>query len=66
MRLSERLAKLEKASGVKKPGRRVELHILDCAPEEREARIAAIEAADTDAFHIVNVIIEPAENGIGR
>lgn len=65
MRLNERLAKLEKVSGLKKPARRVALHVLDCAPEEREARIAEIEASDSDAFHIVNIIIEPAENGIG-
>jgi len=65
MRLNERLAKLEKAADAKKPGRRVALHVLDCAPEEREARIAEIEASDTDAFHIVNIIIDPAENGIG-
>ncbi len=65
MRLSQRLAKLEKASGAKRPTRRVALHVLDCAPEERGTRIAEIEATDADAFHIVNIIIEPAENGVG-
>ena len=65
MRLSERLAKLEKTADAKKPGRRVVCHTLNCAPDEREARIAAINASDPDAWHIINVIIDPAENGIG-
>lgn len=41
----------------------VRTHVLDCAPEEREARIAAIDAAEPGAFHIVRVIVEPATQG---
>lgn len=63
-RLAERIAKLEAS---RKPSRFqvVRTHILDCAPEDREERIAEIGASNPDALNIINVIIDPAENGIG-
>lgn len=64
MRLSERLARLERAAGGKLSQRRILHHVLNCAPAERPKRLAAIEASDPDAFHIVRVIVRPGEQAI--
>ena len=58
--LADRIAKLETARG---PAlyRRIVQHVLDCAPSDRPAHLAAIEATDPDAFHIVRVVVRPAE-----
>ena len=63
-RLTERISKLEAARAERKSPRRVVRHVLDCEPAEREARIAAIEAADPDAFNVVRVIVRPGEEVI--
>lgn len=64
MRLSERLAKLERAAGGKLSKRRILHHVLKCVPAERLERLAAIEASDPGAFHIVRVIVRPGEQAI--
>lgn len=64
MRLNERLAKLERAAGGKLYQRRILHHVLNCAPAERPERLAAIEASDPDAFHIVRVIVRPGEQAL--
>lgn len=60
-RFHERLAKLEAAEAIKVSPRRVVRHVLDCAPADRAARVAALKAADPGAFHIVRVIVRPGE-----
>lgn len=60
-RISERIAKLELSSAATKLTRRVVRHVLDCAPADRPARLAAIEATDPKAFHVVRVIVRPSE-----
>lgn len=56
--LSDRIAKLEMAG----PGsRRVMRHVLRCAPCDRAARVAAIEKANPEAFHIIRTIVDPSE-----
>lgn len=59
-RISERIAKLEAAAPPHRQ-RPVRRHVLDCPPEERAARVAAIKAAEPVAFHIVRVIVSPSE-----
>lgn len=59
--LSDRIAKLEMAGPGNGRIRRVVRHVLDCAPSDRAARIAAIEAADPDAIHIIRTIVDPSE-----
>jgi hypothetical protein len=59
-RMFERIAKLEAARPASRP-RSVRTHVVDCAPEDREARMAAIHAAEPDALHILRAIIDPAE-----
>jgi hypothetical protein len=39
----------------------VRMHVIDCTAAERPARLAAIEAAEPDVFHIVRVIVDPVE-----
>ncbi|AZO79625.1 hypothetical protein B5U98_29430 [Bosea sp. Tri-39] len=58
---ADRIAKLEASRGAGARTRRIVQYVLDCAPSEREARLAAIETADPDAFHIVRVVVRPAE-----
>lgn len=59
--LADRIAKLEANRGASALTRRIVQHVLDCAPSERDARLAAIETADPDAFHVVRVVVRPAE-----
>ncbi|AMJ61978.1 hypothetical protein [Bosea sp. PAMC 26642] len=55
--LAKRVSKLEASRRPTRCGI-VRVHTLDCAPEEREARLAAIDEAEPDAVHIVHVIVE--------
>lgn len=64
MRVSERLARLEQVARRNRPAQRILQHVLDCAPVDRPARIAAIKAADPSAFHIVRVIVRPGEEAV--
>ncbi len=61
MRLSERLAKLERAAVSNQPQQRIVQHVLNCPPADRPARLDAIQESDPDAFHIVRVIVRPGE-----
>lgn len=61
MNLSGRIAKLEAGRGGARQPSRIVQHVLDCAPPDRAARLAAIEAADPDAFHIVRIVVRPGE-----
>lgn len=58
--LQRRITSLE-ASRHPIPRRSVRTHIIDCAPVERPARIAAIEAAEPGVCHIVRVVVDPRE-----
>ena len=58
--LQRRLAKLEATRGPVMHQRIVQ-HILDCKPAERPDRLAAIRAAEPDAFNIVRIIIAPRD-----
>lgn len=60
-RISDRIAKLELSSAATQLARRVVRHVLDCDPAGRPDRLAAIEAADPAAFHIVRVIVRTGE-----
>ncbi len=64
MRLSERLAKLERAAGRKQSHQRIVRHVLNCLPADRPARFVAIEASDPGAFHIVRVVVRPGEKAL--
>lgn len=64
-RISERIARLEAAAPARRQ-RPVRRHVLDCPLEERAGRVAAIEAAEPGAFHIIRVIVSPAETGSAR
>ncbi|HEV7339936.1 MAG TPA: hypothetical protein VGO06_28470 [Bosea sp. (in: a-proteobacteria)] len=64
-RIFERIARLEAVHTSRRLERRIVRHILDCEPADRQARLAAIRAADPDASHIVNVIVSPSETGVG-
>lgn len=59
--LADRIARLETSRGNGVLARRIVQHVLDCEPHERPARLAAIEAGDPTAFHIVRVVVRPAE-----
>jgi hypothetical protein len=59
--LERRLAKLE-ATRVPLMHCCIVQHILDCEPSERPQRLAAIRAAEPEAFHIVRVVIDPSES----
>lgn len=39
----------------------VRMHIVDCAPAERPARVAEIEASEPGVVHIVRVIVDTGE-----
>lgn len=59
--LAHRIAKLEARRGAGARTRRIVQHVLDCAPSEKQAGLDVIEATDPDAFHIVRVVVRPAE-----
>ena len=59
--LANRIAKLEAATGASRMPARIVMHVLDCPPAERPDRLAAIKAADPEAFHIVRVVVRPGE-----
>lgn len=59
--LADRIAKLEAGRGGGRLPSRIVRHVLDCAPSDRQRRLAAIEAADQTAFHIVRVVVRPGE-----
>lgn len=64
MRLSERLARLERAAGTKQCQQRIVQHVLNCLPADRPARLAAIKDSDPGAFHIVRVVVRPGERAL--
>lgn len=60
------MAKLERAAGAKLCLRRILRHVVNCAPAKRPERLAAIEAFDPDAFHIVCVIVRLGEQALAE
>ncbi len=59
--LADRIAQLEIRRGAGRLASRIVQHVLDCVPSDKPARLAAIEATDPDAFHIVRVVVRPSE-----
>lgn len=59
--LADRIARLEASRGAGVLARRIVQHVLDCEPADRAAELAAIEASDPDAFHIVRVVVRPSD-----
>jgi hypothetical protein len=66
MRVSERLARLEQAARSTRAALRIVQHVLNCAPADRAARLAAIKASDLGAFHIVRVVVRPGEQALAE
>lgn len=60
-RFADRITKLETQRSGGGRSRRVVRHIVDCAPVDRPARVSSIAAVDTEAFHVIRVIVRPGE-----